>query len=67
MKPETIVLSNGKEVVLIHLERDGKIECMPHLQQKDMSSQKERAAPHMRTGELGGVTCPMCKRAMGLK
>lgn len=63
MEPETTVLPNGTKVVLVHLERDGKIVCMPHLQQKDMCAQKERAAPHMRTDFVGAVTCPMCKRA----
>lgn len=64
MKPETIIAADGREVTLIHFVRDGKIACMPNLQAKDMASNKEREAPHMRTGEPGGVTCPMCKRVM---
>lgn len=62
MKPETIIGPDGKEVVLIHFEQNGKIVCMPNLLQRDMSSNKGRLAPHMRTGELAGVTCPMCKK-----
>ena len=64
MKPETTVGPDGREVVLIHWEKDGKIVCMPNLQQKDFSSSKERQAPHVRTDFFGGVTCPMCKRAV---
>lgn len=62
MKPETIVLPNGQEVTLIHFEKESRIVCMPNLLPKDMPSNKERAAPHMRTDFAGGVTCPMCKR-----
>ena len=63
MQPETILGADGREVVLIHYEKEGKIVCMPNLQQKDFASSPMRAAPHMRSGELSAVTCPMCKRA----
>ena len=63
MKPETVITADGKEVVLIHLVRDGRIVCMPNLAEKDMSSNRERAAPHIRTDFIGGVTCPMCRKA----
>lgn len=62
MKPETILGADGREVVLIHYEKEGKIVCMPHLLPKDFPSNPQREAPHMRTGEQGGVTCPLCKR-----
>jgi hypothetical protein len=62
MAPETVILPNGKEVVLIHHMVGGRIVCMPNLELKNMCSQKERAAPHMRTDDLSSVTCPMCKR-----
>lgn len=63
MKPETIISPEGREVVLIHYIVEGRITCMPHMLGKDMSSQKERATPHMRTDFLPGVTCPLCKKA----
>lgn len=66
MKPETVLSAEGREVVLIHLERDGKIVCMPHMLPKDMSSSREREAPHMRTDSPAGVTCPMCKKVIKL-
>ena len=62
MKPETVVSPLGIENVLIHYIVEGRIACMPNLLPKDMSSNKERAAPHMRTDAKAGVTCPMCKR-----
>lgn len=62
MTPETIVQANGSQVVLIHFSVDGHIVCMPNLAEKHMCQQKERQAPHMRTGEKNHVTCPMCRR-----
>lgn len=64
MKPETIIGQDGKEVVLIHLERDGRIVCMPNMHTRDWPAQKERPAPHMRSDQIVAVTCPMCKRVV---
>ena len=62
MKPEQVVLEDGREVTLIHFFKDGRIACMPNMAFKDMSSNRERIAPHMRSDSVGGVTCPMCKK-----
>lgn len=63
MKPETVVTVDGREVTLIHfLDSGGHIACMPNMLPKDMASNKERAAPHMRSDFAGAVTCPMCKK-----
>lgn len=65
MTPETTILPDGREVVLIHfLARNdfngGHIACMPGL--KDMASNQYRQSPHMRTDSPDGVTCVMCKK-----
>ena len=64
MKLETILSAEGREVVLIHYERDGRIICMPQLLLKDMAATPQREAPHIRSGEPLAVTCPLCKKAM---
>lgn len=64
MKPETIVSSDGREVTLIHFFRNGRIVCMPHMLPKDMSSQRERPSPHLRSDSPSAVTCPMCKKTV---
>lgn len=62
MTPETVILPNGQQVVLIHFLDKGKIACMPHL--KDMAANLQRAAPHIRTDAIEGVTCPLCKKVV---
>lgn len=70
MKPETMILADGSEVVLVHLLftpafGDSRISCLPGL--KDFSSGKYRQMPHLRTDDVRSVTCPVCKRTDDFK
>ena len=73
MKPDTLILPSGDEIVLIHyLDAYGTrgIPCMPGL--TTFSSCPERHIPHIRSEEPRAVNCPMCmksnayQRAMGV-
>lgn len=64
MTPETIVLRDGSQVVLIHYAPQANtIACMPGLT-KLCSDPIGRAAPHMRSDEKSAVTCPTCKQTV---
>lgn len=70
MKPETIILTDGSEVTLVHFLFLGRIACMPGLDNLAASGAPNaaRLAPHVRTEDpRGGVTCPHCLKSEEFK
>ena len=61
MDPDTVMLTDGSSVVLMHFLAGERIACMPNMLPKYMSANKGRLSPHCRTDSAAGVTCPMCK------
>lgn len=64
MTPETMLLADGSEITVLHLLFQPpfghlRIACMPGL--RDFASNKNRAAPILRTDEVRSVNCPLCK------
>ena len=65
VNPTTILLEDGREVVLIHFvypRPNGyggevwKIACMPNL-----TGSFGKTTPNLKSGEVKAVTCPLCK------
>ena len=72
MKPETMILEDGSEIVLIHWLRQprfGKhyLACMPGLTSFSAGGDGNglvlgfRSSPVLRTEDTRGVSCPLCK------
>ncbi len=62
MNPETMILPDGSEVVVIHYLSQPKygklfVACMPGVE----DFVQPTARPIMRTDECRSVTCPLCK------
>ncbi len=69
MKPETMILPDGKEVNTIHFLDTStgiqRIACIPGL--TSFSSSQFRQHPWLRTDEVRSVNCPLCKATKEFK